>query len=64
MTSIPAFLALIRIPLTYSITQGIIWGFLSYTAIKLLRGKFSEVPVTLWIIDVFAIVSLATAGGA
>lgn len=63
-TSIPAFLALILIPLTYSITQGIIWGFLSYTAIKLLRGKFSEIPVALWLIDVFAIISLATAGGA
>ncbi|MFP4432666.1 MAG: NCS2 family permease [Spirochaetota bacterium] len=59
-TSIPAFLALILIPLTYSITQGIIWGFLSYSAIKLLRGKFSEVPVTLWVIDAFAILSLVT----
>ncbi|MFW5783926.1 MAG: solute carrier family 23 protein, partial [Spirochaetota bacterium] len=57
--SIPAFLALILIPLTYSITQGIVWGFLSYTVIKVLAGKGRDVPVTLWIIDVFAIVSLA-----
>jgi AGZA family xanthine/uracil permease-like MFS transporter len=61
--SIPAFLALVLIPLTYSITQGIVWGFLSYTVIKVLVGKFKEIPVTLWIIDVFAILSLAVAGG-
>jgi adenine/guanine/hypoxanthine permease len=59
-SSIPAFLSIILIPLTYSITQGIIWGFLSYSAIKLIQGKFSEVPVTLWIIDAFAIIALAT----
>jgi AGZA family xanthine/uracil permease-like MFS transporter len=56
--SIPAFLSLILIPLTYSITQGIVWGFLSYTAIKVLQGKFKQISPTLWIIDVFAILSL------
>lgn len=55
---VPAFLALILIPLTYSITQGIIWGFLSYTFLKLLDGKAKEVPIALWIIDAFAILSL------
>jgi AGZA family xanthine/uracil permease-like MFS transporter len=56
--SIPAFLALILIPLTYSITQGIVWGFLSYTILKIVSGKFSEIPIALWIIDVFAVLSL------
>ncbi len=32
--AIPAFLALVLIPFTYSITQGIIWGFLSWTTLK------------------------------
>ncbi|NBB90709.1 MAG: NCS2 family permease [Spirochaetes bacterium] len=59
--AIPAFLALILIPLTYSITQGIIWGFLGYTIIKVLRGKFSDVSPTLWVIDVFAVIALALA---
>lgn len=56
--SFPAFLALILIPLTYSITQGIVWGFLSYTLLKILKGKVSELPVTLIVIDIFAILSL------
>lgn len=56
--AIPAFLALILIPLTYSITQGIVWGFLSWTLIKTLIGKSKEISVALWIIDVFAIAAL------
>jgi AGZA family xanthine/uracil permease-like MFS transporter len=56
--SIPAFLALILIPLTYSITQGIIWGFLSWTVIKLVTGKKQDVTLTLLAIDFFAILAL------
>jgi AGZA family xanthine/uracil permease-like MFS transporter len=60
--SIPAFLALILIPMTYSITQGIVWGFLSYTVLKALGGKMKEIPLALWIIDIFAIVPLVVGG--
>lgn len=60
--AIPAFLALILIPLTYSITQGIVWGFIAYTVIKLLLGKVKEVSPTLWVITAFAIVSLIVGG--
>jgi AGZA family xanthine/uracil permease-like MFS transporter len=59
--AIPAFLALILIPLTYSITQGIVWGFLTFTVIKVLRGKTNEISPTLWVIDVFAVLSLVLA---
>lgn len=57
--AIPAFIAMILIPLTYSITQGIIWGFISYTVIKLLIGKGKDIHWMLYIIDAFAILSLA-----
>ncbi len=56
--SIPAFLGMVLIPLTYSVTLGIIWSFLSWTIIKLLIGKKQEVPPMLLIIDFFAILSL------
>jgi AGZA family xanthine/uracil permease-like MFS transporter len=36
---IPAFLTLILIPLTFSITQGILWGLFSYVVLNLLSGK-------------------------
>ena len=56
--AIPAFLAMILIPMTYSITQGLIWGFLSWTLIKWASGKREEVPGMLLIIDTFCILGL------
>jgi AGZA family xanthine/uracil permease-like MFS transporter len=56
--SIPAFLAMILIPFTYSITNGIIWGFLSWTILKLISGKYREIPPVLIVVDVLAIVLL------
>jgi AGZA family xanthine/uracil permease-like MFS transporter len=57
--AIPAFLALVLIPYTYSITQGIIWGFLSWTVIKLALGKKEEVTWMMLVIDAFAILALS-----
>ncbi len=56
--SFPAFLAMILIPLTYSITQGIIWGFISWTLIKLALGKRNEVSRMLIVIDIFAVAAV------
>ncbi|MCD6578245.1 NCS2 family permease [bacterium] len=55
---IPAFLALILIPLTYSITQGIIWAFIAYTLIKVLLGKYRELSPMMYIIFIFSILAL------
>jgi len=41
--AIPAFLTMMAIPLTFSIANGLAFGFVSFTVIKLLRGKFREV---------------------
>jgi AGZA family xanthine/uracil permease-like MFS transporter len=40
---IPAFLTMMAIPLTFSIANGLAFGFTSYTLVKVLRGKFKEV---------------------
>ncbi|HEY1112615.1 MAG TPA: NCS2 family permease, partial [Chitinophagaceae bacterium] len=56
--AIPAFLAMVIIPFSYSITQGIIWGFLSWTAIKLAVGKWKELSLALLIIDAFCVLAL------
>ncbi len=53
--AIPAFLGLVLIPLTYSITHGIIWGFLSWTILKIALGKWEDISPTLLVIDAFAI---------
>lgn len=54
----PAFIAMVLIPFTYSITQGIIWGFLSWTALHIATGKIREISLALWIINVFAVLAL------
>lgn len=56
--AIPAFMAIVLVPFTYSITQGIIWGFLTWTILKLISGKKSEVSWMLIVIDIFALIAL------
>ncbi len=50
--AIPAFLTMILMPLTFSITEGIAFGFIAYTALKTVQGKLREVPL---LISVFAV---------
>ncbi len=50
--SIPAFVTLMTMPVTFSITEGISFGFISYTVMKLLSGRGGEVPVVVYIFTV------------
>jgi len=40
--SIPAFLTMIMMPMTHSISEGILFGVLSYVLLKVLTGRFRE----------------------
>ncbi|WP_329128880.1 NCS2 family permease [Streptomyces sp. NBC_01476] len=51
--AIPAFLTIAVMPFTYSITNGIGAGFLSYIVIKTALGKAREVHLLVWIVSVF-----------
>lgn len=48
--AIPAFLTLIGIPLTYSISDGMAFGFISYPIMKLFAGRTREVHPIMWIL--------------
>jgi len=48
--AIPAFLTIVLMPFTYSITVGIGAGFLAYVLIKVVRGKVGEVHVLMWVV--------------
>jgi len=50
--AIPSFLTIIIMPLAFSITEGIAFGFISYSILKLASGKGRHVH---WIIYLFAI---------
>ena len=45
--AVPAFLTIAMMPLAYSISTGIAFGFISYVFIKLFTGKVKEIhPIT------------------
>ncbi len=46
----PAFLTIAMMPFAYSISDGIGFGFISYSIIKLARGKGKEVPPLVYVI--------------
>jgi len=48
--SIPAFLTMIMMPLTYSIAEGIVFGVLSYTVLKVITGRGKEVHYVTYIV--------------
>ena len=48
--AIPAFLTIILMPFTYSISVGIGAGFLAYVLIKAVRGRAAEVHPLLWVV--------------
>ena len=50
--SIPAFLTIIMMPLTYSISEGILFGVLSYVLLKLLTGKFKDITIVTIVLAV------------
>ncbi|MBN1901122.1 hypothetical protein JW926_07345 [Candidatus Sumerlaeota bacterium] len=54
--SIPAFLAMIGIPLSFSIADGLALGFVSYPVVKLLSGKGKNVS---WVIYLVAALLIA-----
>jgi len=48
--SVPAFLTIVTIPLTFSIANGLALGFTAYTLLKLARGEFRDVHWLVYIL--------------
>tara|TARA_B100000242_G_scaffold155370_2_gene111025 strand:- start:1529 stop:2818 length:1290 start_codon:yes stop_codon:yes gene_type:complete len=55
--SAPAVLAMIAMPFTYSISNGIALAFVSYALIKIFTGKFNETSPAIWIVAALSVVS-------
>jgi AGZA family xanthine/uracil permease-like MFS transporter len=53
--SIPAFVCIIMMPLTYSISNGILLGMIAYIVMNLVSGKFKKISVTMYILAVLFI---------
>jgi AGZA family xanthine/uracil permease-like MFS transporter len=53
----PAFVTIIATPLTYSISHGIGYGFITYSLVKAFTGKAKDVHWLMWLVDVFFVLS-------
>ncbi len=58
---LPALLTMVFMPFTYSITNGVGAGFLTYGFIKLVRGKGRDVHPLLWVVILLFILYFAQA---
>jgi AGZA family xanthine/uracil permease-like MFS transporter len=56
--ALPAFVTLVLIPLTFSITQGILCGFVLQALLYACVGRAREVPVSLWLLAALSAVLL------
>lgn len=50
--AIPAFLTIILMPLTYSISDGILCGMIVYVALNAICGHLKKINLTMWILAV------------
>lgn len=58
-SAVPAFLTMILMPLTYSISNGIAVGAIAYVLIQLLTGKYSKKDIVVTVISILFILRFA-----
>ncbi|WP_210582156.1 NCS2 family permease [Streptomyces sp. GESEQ-4] len=62
--AIPAFVTMLMMPFTYSITNGIGMGFITFVVLRLAAGRGKEIPVAMYVVSaVFAFYYLMPALG-
>ncbi|MGW0330410.1 NCS2 family permease [Streptomyces sp. NPDC003011] len=62
--AIPAFITMVMMPFTYSITNGIGMGFLAFVVMRLAAGRRKEIPAAMYVVSaVFAFSYLMPALG-
>jgi AGZA family xanthine/uracil permease-like MFS transporter len=54
----PAFIIIVMIALSYSISTGLAFGFISFAMMKILSGKARDVKPAMWIIAIFSLLFL------
>jgi len=61
--SVPAVVTALMMPFTYSIANGIAFGFITYAGLKLFCGRAREVPLVIWIIAAIFLFKFIYLGG-
>ncbi len=55
--SIGMIIIIVMIPFTYNIVNGISLGFISYTVLKVLTGKYKDVSPSMYVLTVLFVLS-------
>lgn len=55
--AIPAFLAIVMMPYSYSIAEGIVFGMLSYVLLKVLTGQYKSISPIMYVLAVLFIIT-------
>jgi AGZA family xanthine/uracil permease-like MFS transporter len=53
--ALPVFLTVILIPLTFSITQGILWGFIAHAGLYVIAGRAREVGTVMYALALISV---------
>jgi len=61
--SVPAIVTVLMMPFTYSIANGLAFGFISYAVLKLLTGRAREVRWIIWLIAALFLFKFIYLGG-
>lgn len=61
--SVPAFLTMILMPLTFSIATGLTVGFLSYIIIAVFSGDFKKISPVMWVVGALSAINLFVSAG-
>ena len=56
--AIPAFITIVMMPLSYSISIGLSFGFISYVIITSIAGDQKKIKGTMWVISLLSVISL------
>jgi len=56
----PAFIIMVMIALSYSISTGLAFGFISFAVIKIVAGKLKDIKPAMWIIAILSVLFLTT----
>ncbi|HEY1164217.1 MAG TPA: NCS2 family permease, partial [Chitinophaga sp.] len=59
--ALPAFLAIVMMPYSYSIAEGIVFGMLSYVLLKLLTGQYKVISPVMYVLAVLFVIALVMA---
>jgi AGZA family xanthine/uracil permease-like MFS transporter len=55
---LPVFITMLMVPASYSISEGLAWGFVSYTLVKVCNKKAKDISLPTWILTLIFLVKI------